>query len=210
MTSEFPRGRGRATSIPPAAAPRLDRARLHFLPIDEAKISIAFETSLLGFAETTTSIDLDEEPGAHRARGRVAEVSPGRLVLANPYGDLLQIRVRVPGLDLSPLVGATLSVQISHRPGPERTTIDAVFRDTRGALVVWARDGAPPGGRGAMGVTVRLAHDAESRALEIHGRSGALSLRPGATGDTAVGLSLVTFAALRVSDDDAAFFAVRL
>jgi hypothetical protein len=210
VSSEFPKGRGRATSIPPAAAPRLDRARLRFLPLDETQISIAFETSLLGFADTTTSIDLDEEPGAHRARGRVAEVSPGRLVLANPYGDLLQIRVRVPGLDLTPLLSATLSVQISHRPGPERPTIDAVFRDTRGALVLWARDGAPPGGRGAMGVTVRLARDAESHVFEVSGRSGTLSLRAGMTGDTAVGLSPVTFAALRVGHDDAAFFAVRL
>jgi hypothetical protein len=196
--------------MPPTGAPKLDRARLRFLPVDEAQISAAFETSLLGFADTTTSMDLDEEPGAHRARGRVTEVSPGRLVLANPYGDLLQIRIRVPALDLTPLVGATLGVQISQRPGPERTTTDAVFRDGRGALVLWARDGVLPGGRGAMGVTVRVGRDAGERALEVRGRSGTLSLRAGVAGETAVGLAPVTFVALRVDDGDAAFFAVRL
>ncbi len=209
MTSGFPKV-GRAASLPPTSGPRLDRAKLRFLSADEAGLSVAFETSLLGFADTSTSVDPEEEEGSHRARGRLTEVSPGRIVLANSYGDLLQIRLRVPALDLSPLVGSTLSVQLSHRPGPGRTTIDAVFRDSRGALVLWARDGAVPGGRGAMGVTVRLARDSSEPVLEVSGRTGTLQLRPGTSGDAAIGLTPVVFAALRVGASDASFFAVRL
>ncbi len=174
-------------------------------------MSIAFETSLLGFADTSTSIDLDEEAGAYRARGRVAEITPGRLVLANNYGDLLQIRVRLPAaLDLSPLLGSTVGVQLSHKPGPDRTTIDAVIRDARGALILWARDGAFPGGRGAMGVHVRLGRDGGLAALQVVGSGGSLLLRPGLTGETTVGRVPLTFAALRVGDADGSFFAVRL
>jgi hypothetical protein len=209
VPSEYPKGK-RASSIPPIVAARLDRSRLRFLHDDDAQISVAFETSLLGFADTSMSVDLEEEQGAHRARGRIAEVSPGRVVLANPYDDLLEIRLRVPGLDMSPLVGSTVSVQISQRRGPERTTVDAVFRDTRGSLVLWARDGVLPGGRGAMGVTMRIGQDAGERALEVVGRSGTLILRQGATAETSVGLVPVTFAAVRVGEADAAFIGVRL
>lgn len=213
MSSEYPRGGGRPSSLAPAGSPRLDRSRLRFLDAEETYLSLAFETSLLGFADTSTAIDLEEEAGAHRARGRVAEAPPGRLVLANNYGDLLQIRLRLPAaLDLSPLVGSTMSVQLSQRPGAEagRSTMDAVLRDARGALILWARDGALPGGRGAMGVNVRIGRDGGLAALSVAGSGESLLLRPGAAGQMTVGRAAITFAALRVGDAEAAFFAVRL
>ena len=189
--------------------PRLDRALLRFTAAEEADLSIAFETSLLAFAETSTSLVVDDEE-AYRARGRVVRQQPGRLVIANGYGELLQIRMRIPSaLDLDPLAGSVVSLEVSRGANGVRPAMNAVLRDAHGGLLLWARDGELPRGRGPMAITVQGSRDLGERTLLVAGGGTSAHVASGATADLLLGRTVVTFAALRVADRSASFFVVR-
>lgn len=93
-------------------------------------------------------------------QGRVVEIGPDELVIAR---DPHRIRVRhlLPrSIDLGDLQGHAVRVDVTQRyEGRGRATIDAVIRDARGRLILWARDGKIPGDRDSLGLSLRTLVD---------------------------------------------------
>jgi hypothetical protein len=148
---------------------------------------------------------------SRRVRGRAVQVSPDRLVIADGWGELVQVRLLLPtALDLRPLVGTPIAVELAHDLSrPTRPTVDAVLRDARGRLLVWAHDGALPGQRGEHGLAVRVTHDSGDSRLVVAGREATVSARAGSAAELVHGRANFAVAALRVDPDGASFLVVR-
>ncbi len=121
-------------------------------------------------------------------------------------------RARAPprrSLDLAPLKGSVVSLEVSRGAHGVRPVMNAVLRDARGGLLLWAWDGELPSGRGPLAITVQGSRELGERTLLVVGGGTSAHVASGATADLPLGRTVLTFAGLRVTDRSASFFAVR-
>ncbi len=188
----------------PLALARLDRNQLRGAAAVECDLCIAFDTSL------TARSAIPRGTTSQRAHGRITEATPERLVLRDEHDDAVIVRLLLPSaLDLSPLVGAQVALELSHELGGRRPTVDAVLRDSRGRLLLWARDGALPGPRSAHGLAVRVTHDAALPRLVVAAGRVTASATSGGVAELRHGRAQLALVALRVEGDGASFLVVR-
>jgi len=188
----------------PLALPRLDRNQLRSAAAVECDLCIAFDTSL------TARSAIPRAATSQRVRGRITEVTSERLVLRDEHDEAVVVRLLLPrALDLSPLVGERIALELSHELSGRRPTVDAVLRDSRGRLLLWARDGALPGPRGAHGLAVRVTHDAALPRLVVAAGRVTASATAGSVAELQHGRAQLALVALRVEDDGASFLVVR-
>ena len=191
----------------PLALPRLDRSQLRSAAAVECDLCIAFDTSLTAVSAMPRRA---ANAPSQRVRGRIKEVTSERLVLLDEHDDAVVVRLLLPrALDLSPLVGAQVSLELSHELSGRRPTVDAVLRDSRGRLLVWARDGALPGPLGVHGLAVRVAHDAALPRLVVAAGRVTASATSGSVAELRQGRAQRALVALRVEGDGASFLVVR-
>lgn len=131
-------------------------------------------------------------------------------MIADAHGDPVRVSLLLPAaLDLSPLLDTEVALEVSHDLGGRRPTVDAVLRDARGRLLLWARDGALPGPRGAHGLAVRVAHDAGLPRLVVAAGGATASASRGNVAELPFGRRQLTLVTLRVEGDGASFLVVR-
>jgi hypothetical protein len=84
---------------------------------------------------------------------RIVSTAPEELVLEGAT----RVRHLLPSsVDLAPLAGHAMQIEISQRYGKRgRATIDAQIRDSKGRLLLWARDGRWPADKEAQGLALR-------------------------------------------------------
>lgn len=196
-----------STTDPTVALPRLDRSALRSAAALECDLCIAFDTSRAGLpgglASNATAV-------GRRVSGRVTAVTPERLVLTDAHGRVTQVRLLLPAaLDLGPLLDTEVELELVHDLSGRRPTVDAVLRDAQGQLLLWARDGALPGPRGAHGLVVRVTHDGGLPRLVLAASGATASAARGSVAELLVGRTQLTLAALRVEGHGASFLVVR-
>lgn len=206
-----------------------DRGRFAREALDSTVAYVGVQHAPPGAARTCRDPRTDAVVLRTTLRGRVLEVGPEGLVLACDAGrlaaeepstlpstppgaeGLATARIRhllPPSVDLRPLVGHTIALELTERLEGGRCTVDARIRDAHGALVLWARDGRLPEDRSSHGLALRMRMAESGRGLVLSHRAGLAVVRgPGLAlveGDTGAMLVL----ALRTGDDEAAFVAL--
>jgi len=204
-----------------ASSPPIQRPRLRpggFLPLDlEAFRAHAWEEGGLCFAvcgappgcTETVPIDDGVQLVTH-LHGQVLSADEDRIVF-ELGDDRVAVRALLPrGLGLATLAGRFVRVTVSLLCHPRRPpTVDAVFRDEGGSVLLWARDGAPPTAREAACGAVRIASSPSGPRLAVVTAHGArtLAARDPAQVRTPAGAFVVL--PIRVAPDGAAFVFLR-
>lgn len=206
MAFQTPERSSTTLTTPRPAVPQLDATKVPEAAALECDLCIAFETPRSSLSQTPP-------PGmgaARRLHGRVLEVAPERLLIADAHGEVLPVRLLLPAaVDLGGLRDSQVSLELSHDLSGRRATVDAVLRDVRGRLLLWARDGALPGPRGAHGLAVRVTHDAGRARLVVSARGATASAARGQVAEFTHGRAQLSMAALRIEAEGASFLVVR-
>ena len=209
MSTDPPRARD---SAPPTQLPLDDDGAV----LDDPVVFFAIEGAPRTACRTRT------EPGGGlvfetRLEGVVAEVRPGAMVLRQPARQALVRHLLPPAVDLAPLLGQTVHVQVVQRfRGAGRASVLAVLRDTRQRVLLAAWDGQLPPDGDVVGLSLRVALDPDGSRLALtdtrRERSSASRLRWARIGRaTPVDVEEGRFAAvpLRIGADDVSLLLLR-
>jgi hypothetical protein len=141
--------------------------------------------------------------------GVIVQVQPDAFVLERP-GGRTRVRYLLPSaVDLAPLLGAVVRVELDLILSPHRApTVNAVLRDARGQLLLWARDGQVPGHMPGF-PRVRIAHDPRGPKLAFKGRGAPVLVGASEVATVRTPEGSLWAAAVRVTGDDAAFVVVK-